>query len=382
MAPNPIPYTKDVDKLISIFLKAEQNILEAIGYKRGRGLVDYSQVAALERVQTILQDLIDDSWEYVPAIVEKQYLWGKRHDSGYSRAATLTSYDYRLVARLTDNLMGEIISSASTAGQFVEGAYYGQEQVTIIFGRRRVDPYREATFQSLAETTATGEGLPAAQKRFLQIMEDKGIVGFVDARGATWNLRSYAEMATRTTARQATNLGLLNQDLEHDLYQVSAHNTTCDICAPLENRVVSKSGTSTIYPPITIIFGKVDPNGPDNLDNTWLNIHPNCLHVLYRYFPEDHPQYEVDRIIAHSDPELNPTSRRFITKKQMEVYRAKEAGRRKLLNDIKQFERYKIVLGDDMPKTFQTFQKHKLLNDDKYTSWKRLFRERNKLLNQ
>ena len=57
------PNGKELEKLISIYLKAETDIINEIGRLRSRGLVDYHAVAALERVQTILRKLENDAWE-------------------------------------------------------------------------------------------------------------------------------------------------------------------------------------------------------------------------------------------------------------------------------------------------------------------------------
>ena len=39
-----------------------------------------------------------------------------------------------------------------------------------------------------------------------------------------------------------------------------------------------------------------------------------------------------------------------------------------------------MALGDSVPKTFQTFQKHKLADDEKYRDWKKAYRWENKRL--
>ena len=54
----------------------------------------------------------------------------------------------------------------------------------------------------------------------------------------------------------------------HALYQISAHGTTCRLCAGLEGRVYSKSGTDPDFPPLAAAFGKMDKNGPDDLSNS------------------------------------------------------------------------------------------------------------------
>ena len=48
----------------TLFLRTEQEIINVIKRKRKAGYVDYAEVAALERVQKILQSMIDQSWAY------------------------------------------------------------------------------------------------------------------------------------------------------------------------------------------------------------------------------------------------------------------------------------------------------------------------------
>ena len=75
---------------------------------------------------------------------------------------------------------------------------------------------------------------------------------------------------------------LLTAD-DYDLWQIVKIGSTCPVCAPLEGRIYSKSGNNPDYPPLTVAFGKIDPAGSNDLTNTYLNIHPNCLHALVRY---------------------------------------------------------------------------------------------------
>ena len=87
----PVPYTEEMVKLRKLFLRAEQDLINIIGYKKERGQVIYSHGAQLERVQKTLQTFIDDSWKYVPNLVEEQYLMGKQHQLGYKKAVALTT---------------------------------------------------------------------------------------------------------------------------------------------------------------------------------------------------------------------------------------------------------------------------------------------------
>ena len=99
---NRAPNEKELEKLISIFLKAETDIINEIGRLRSMGNVDYHAVAALGRVQAILKQMETDAWEYVPRMVEKQFYVRvpearkileptAKHLSGYANAEALKS---------------------------------------------------------------------------------------------------------------------------------------------------------------------------------------------------------------------------------------------------------------------------------------------------
>lgn len=202
----------------------------------------------------------------------------------------------------------------------------------------------------------------------------------MDRAGRNWSLHTYASMATRTASRQAEVLAVLTADPEHDLYKISSHGTTCALCAPYEGRVYSKSGTDPVFPPLAAAFGKIDPAGADDLANTWLNIHPNCLHVLMPWTPAGRSEKEIREIQDFSNPRKNPFAVDPRSKKQIEAYRKKEKARAKWLDDYRQYERYRVTIPDDTPKTFNTFLKHKLAGDGKYKEWERLYRWENKRL--
>ena len=114
-------------------------------------------------------------------------------------------------------------------------------------------------------------------------LQVNGVTAFIDKAGRKWNLQDYCNMATRATARQAEVAAILTADPEYDLYKIVKIGSTCPVCAPLEGRVYSRSGTNPDYPSLARAFGKIDPAGGDDLSNTYLNIHPNCLHSLVKY---------------------------------------------------------------------------------------------------
>lgn len=378
---NRAPNERELQKLIEIYLRAETAIINEIGRLRSSGLTDYSAVAALERVQAILRKMESDSWEYVPRMIEKMFyvrvpearkmegMTAAQNLMAYRNAATLTGEQHAIVDQLVSSLMGEITDATITALATVQSA---------LIGRIEPDVYRRIGLEQVALQQAAGRGTYKMLPGFVEQLRQEGITAFVDKAGRNWSLHTYCSMVSRTTSRQAEVLAVLTADPEQDLYRISSHGTTCAICAPFEGRVYSKSGTNPDYPPLAAAFGKQDPAGPDTLANTWLNLHPNCLHSLYSYSEVGRSEEEIQKIKDFSNPKKNPFTRDPRTEKQIKAYRAKEAARRRWIQNYRQWEDYRMTLGDKVPKTYQTFEKHKKADDEKYKNWQRLYREANR----
>ena len=177
-------------------------------------------------------------------------------------------------------------------------------------------------------------------------------------------------MVLRTTSRQAENIAVLTKDPEQDLYQISSHGTTCPVCAPYEGRVYSKSGEHPEYPPLSAVFGKIDAAGPSSLLNSYLGIHPNCQHVLMPYTTVGLTKEQIERDKVFSSFRSNPPSVDPRSAEQIESYRKQQAGRQKYLRMLQEYQKYRLALGDRVPKTAQTFIKHKMANDQTYQNWK------------
>ena len=377
---NRAPNEKELKKLIEIFLRAETAIINEIGRLRSSGLTDYSAVAALERVQAILRQMENDSWEWAPKAIEKMFyvrvpearrVPGEsitKHIRAYNNAAALTAEQHAIIDQLVANLMGEITDATLTAYATVESA---------LIGRVEPDVFRRVGLEQVALQQARGVGAYKALPDFVDALRKEGITAFVDKAGRHWSLHTYGSMVSRTTSRQAEVLSVLTADPEQDLYRISVNGTTCALCAPYEGRVYSKSGTSPDYPPLSDAFGKQDPNGPNTLTNTWLNIHPGCLHSIHSFTEAGRSAKEIQEIKDFSNPAKNPYSRDPRSQKQIEAYRAKERARAKWLREYRSWESYRLTLGDKVPKTFATFQKHRAADDEKWKTWRKLYREAN-----
>jgi hypothetical protein len=272
-----------------------------------------------------------------------------------------------MVQILVNSLMDDLTEAVINARNRVNG---------MIIGRHEPDAFRGAMLKGLTEGEAAGEGLMKANKVFMSQIQELGIIVFKDKSGRNWRLSSYANMAARATNRQAANAGVLFSDPDWDLYQISSHSPTCAVCAPLQGRVYSRSGDDPNFPALAEAFGKVDKNGETTLENSWLNIHPNCLHVISKWSPEWKTEEEVREIMEFSSFASNPKEVDPRSEAEINAYRDKQRARAKLLNDYRQYERYRAVLGEACPQTFQTFQKHKLNNSEKYRQWMEMYRKK------
>lgn len=355
-------------RLQLIYTKAEQNIIKEITRKRTLGLVDYADVTALNRVQEILRNMVDESGEYIPiAIKDPFYKAGDLESApyGYYNAQALSSAQTAIVERLVDNLLTDIEEAADTA--------YKSAEEYLAVGRLEAGELRNLALELTAQREAEGRGWNTIQNKMAAELTARGITSFVDKAGRKWNLSSYCAMATRTTGRQAQVAAALTAD-DWDLWQISKIGSTCPLCSVYEGRVYSKSGTDPDYPPLAMAFGKIDTAGSNDLSNTWLNIHPNCLHSLIRYTTAGKTDEQIQRDKDFSSFTKRPANVDYRSKKQIAAYRDKEKARAAFRSDMKQFKKYQAALGNEMPKTFETFEKHKRLNDSEYQTWESMFR--------
>ena len=319
----------------------------------------------------------DDCWTYAPQMIERQFYVNhpevrklpetpEKHLRGYQNAFVLTGEQTAIVQRLTMNLMGLVAEASRTTSRNLEN---------MLIGRVENGPYRRIGLTQAAELQAAGGGIWRNVPKFTEALRRDGITAFVDKAGRNWNLHTYGSMVLRTTSRQAEVLAVLTQDPEQDLYQISAHGATCKLCAPLEGRVYSRSGRDPNFPPLAAAFGKMDKAGPDTLENSWLNIHPNCLHQLLAWTPMGRSEEEIRKIKEFSSFQKNPVTRDPRTEEQVEAYRRKERDRARWLRDYRQWEQYRETLGDKVPKRFETFCRHKLAGDEKFQAWKSAAKE-------
>ncbi len=197
----------------------------------------------------------------VVAAVEEAYKKGQRGaEVGLKKAGALdvsgqfSLTDERAVKALAEELVGKL---DDTHARILRSAD---------------DVYRSVIGEVTGNLTAGVDTRQQAAQRAMNKFANRGITGFIDKSGRSWNLSSYAEMATRTTSGRAAIRGHMNRakDNNHDLVIVSEHGEECVDCRPWERSILSISGNSDKYPSVDeAIIGGL--------------FHANCRHTLNIY---------------------------------------------------------------------------------------------------
>ena len=126
----------------------------------------------------------------------------------------------------------------------------------------------------------------AAAADLLQKYAAKGITGFTDSAGRSWDLVSYAEVVTRTTTAQTLVDAHLQrlQGMGKDLVIVSDSPEECELCRPYEGKVLSISGRTAKgqHTEDGKTFRVFDSVAGARAAGVW---HPNCRHRVGIFLP-------------------------------------------------------------------------------------------------
>lgn len=338
-----------LNPLQKIFLNTQQNILHLIADKNKLGMATYKERQLFEELSDIVEDMYNKTYKQTPSFFETIF----RHSKLDKRLGSkdLTTEETNLLKRITDNFMSNVLNT----------------------GNNLIDYLKGLVVQTKKETNKVELNISRRDEVFKQLyrgeIQKRGLIAFQDVANKKWTFGNYTDLLMRTATRMTHNYGILYTYEHVDLYKISKHGSTCKICAPLEGRVYSRSGTHPIYPPLASAFGKINKNGSNDLSNTYLNIHPNCLHTLIPFIEDGKSDKEISEIRKFSNFESNPPTRDPRSEHQIESYRKKEDGRNKLNEAFKEFQDLKMSKGNQIPKSFQTFLNHKINNTDKYKNW-------------
>lgn len=332
---------KDVQKLIDIYVKAQEDLVKTIAEKEARGNVSTYQKSLLSQVRQILWDLDVEAKKWSHDVINDYY------QQGIDEAIRGLKDLDQDVGSVDFNQIHQCAIAA-----LVNNCYGNLNDANNYIGRHIQDTIRQAGIDAVTNKIATGQTVKECKNNIVNKLVSEGINGIKDKRGRNISLDAYASIVARSTTREATNTATMNQltGAGYDLVKMSSHLTSCPLCATYQGRIYSISGKSSEYPPLDTAFS-----------GEYANIHPNCAHVLMPYIPE--LDDNADQLKKFSNRSFDISE---VDKKTIDDYNRQQTEKRKLREDRNQYQRYKFVLPEDIPKSFASFRQLKYNNTDKW----------------
>lgn len=165
--------------------------------------------------------------------------------------------------------------------------------------RAVVDVFRRITSRAAGTQLLTGITRRQASQRALDQFANRGVTGFVDSAGRSWDMASYAEMAVRSVTARAAIEGHIDAlgEIGVGLVIVSDAPLECPLCRPWEGEVLGIGGPSG--PHTLRVEHSIQPSGlfaPTRTVAVHVAgsltearaaglFHPNCRHSLGAYLP-------------------------------------------------------------------------------------------------
>ena len=220
-----------VQGIRDVYEDATTKIIAAIAEQVAQGIQDEGRAdRRLESFLRLIQRIdliIDELRRGVPGAVERAIAIAYRRGSA---VATKDADD----AGLPDATAGAVASVGRTdaISRLLSEAMRPHEEAILQIRRQAQDAYERAVSDAVARMlTGSGTRFEAARDAVLDLMRS-GIVSFTDKSGRKWDLASYVEMATRTSAGNAMVSGHVDRlvDLDQDIVIVSNAPEECKLC--------------------------------------------------------------------------------------------------------------------------------------------------------
>lgn len=270
-----------VQGIRDVYENATTKLIQSIAREVARGAQEPGEADQRLEAFTLLMAqvdiIIDELRRDVPGAVEQAIAFAYRRGSS---VATVDAKD----AGIPNAMAGAASSVGRTDAitKLLSDAMRPHEEAILQIRRRVRDMFDRAVTDAVARLlTGVGTRKEAARDAVLDLMRS-GIISFTDKSGRTWDLASYVEMATRTSAGNAMVEGHTDRllDLDQDLVIVSNAPEECKICRPFEGEVLSISGDTRGK----LSDGKTVMTTVRDAKQAGL-LHPNCRHSLNLYIP-------------------------------------------------------------------------------------------------
>lgn len=337
---------KKIEKLISIYKKSEKNLLKIITEKQIKGNSTRFYTEMLKQVQAEILRLQVFNTQWSTDITKALYLQAFEEQLKLLKidTYTFTALHTKAIELITENMINSLNNAVD------------------VVGRRTEDAIRDIGLSSTADKFATGYTIKQQQKQLKEELLDKNITCIKDKLGRNINVTSYASMVARSVVAETQNTCIKNVAKEngHDLVKMTSHYGACPVCVPYEGRVYSLSGKDKRFPSIKNVPGFRDG---------YNNIHPRCSHRIGVWVEK---YGDAEKEIKNSNKPFEvPKEKQDSVNKYYEEQQKKAV----LRNNKKQYEKMKIALGEEAPKSFQGYLKMKNSNSDNYKELKRKYRE-------
>lgn len=327
----PLPATEElIERVVEQYAEAERRLLARMARNLSKGVSapDWAekQYAALrterqylerllaalrERTRTELMGAIAQAYEAGGLEAAREVV---RAGAGeIARSAELPAQTHA-IERLTAEAMGYL---SETEPRILRSTMNTYQRIIAAAEQEAA----QAAFRSgIAE--AVGQALLGAETRrtACQIMLDRfaerGITGFIDRAGRSWDLASYTEMATRTALQKSARIGH-TKTLQHhglDLVIISDHRGSCPLCAPWEGKVLSLSGNDPRYPSLA----EAEAAGL---------FHANCGHdkAAYQEGVSEEPEDKTARGLEEENEEYKARQKQRYLERQVRASKRVEA---------------------------------------------------------
>ncbi len=234
----------------------------------------------------------------------------------------------------------------------------------------------EVTSAKFAENLTVRETTKLMERRLKE--ENFYTVPWRNGKGSM-RLDSYAQLVARTTTAEATNTGTLNQmkEMGYVLVQMTAHNTTCKVCAPRQGRVYRTVELSELpgndprrqFPHIREAL----PRWPE-----YKTVHPNCAHRITVFIWNQKTKDEQAAALKAANKPFNVDPRGETERKRYEEIQRKN---RERLRDRKQWEKYRAVLGNENVPNLSGFRSMKRSENENWRFLRLDYNRQSELVN-
>ncbi|MEV8600451.1 phage minor capsid protein [Streptomyces griseoviridis] len=159
--------------------------------------------------------------------------------------------------------------------------------------RTTMDTYRDVIGRAAAAPALGVQTRRQAAQTALDQFASRGVTGFVDRAGRSWELRSYVEMAMRSAVGRAAVEAHTDRlgDAGVELVIVSQAPEECPLCRPWERKILTRTGpggarqveVEHATEDDRIVTVTVAGSLPEARAAKLL--HPNCRHTISAYLP-------------------------------------------------------------------------------------------------